>query len=231
MRIRWYGQSAFSLDGAQSVFIDPFGDGIAGLAERGLRFDYPPIDDVHPDLLLITHEHADHNGIDAIDGGPPILRSTAGTLESPVGEVVAVASEHDDVAGTQRGPNTIFCFVLDGLRVCHFGDFGQSALRPEQQAAVGAVDILFLPVGDGPTVGGERAAAVVRALRPSLVVPMHYRTDAINFLDPPDAFLAALGAPVARLDESEFDSGDLLGEPEAPVVALPAAPGGPWAPQ
>ena len=121
-----------------------------------------------------------------------VLRSTAGTLQSPLGEVVAVASEHDDVAGTQRGPNTIFRFALDGLRVCHFGDFGQSALRPEQQAAIGEVDILFLPVGDGPTVGGERAAAVVRALRPRLVVPMHYRTEAVNFLDPPDAFLAAL---------------------------------------
>ena len=229
MRIRWYGQSAFALDGAHSVFIDPFGDGIAVFAERGLRFDYPPIDDVHPDLLLITHEHADHNGIDAIDGDATVLRSTAGTLQSPLGEVVAVASEHDDVAGTQRGPNTIFRFALDGLRVCHFGDFGQSALRPEQQAAIGEVDILFLPVGDGATIGGEGAAAVVRALRPRLVVPMHYRTEAVNFLDPPDAFLAALRAPVARLAESEFDSGDLLGEPGAPVVAMPAAPGGPWA--
>ena len=91
-------------------------------------------------------------------------------------EVVAVASEHDDVAGTKRGPNTIFRFTLDGLRVCHFGDFGQSALRPEQQQAIGEVDVLFLPVGGGPTVGGESAAAIVRALRPRLVVPMHYRT-------------------------------------------------------
>jgi L-ascorbate metabolism protein UlaG (beta-lactamase superfamily) len=231
MRIRWYGQSAFLLEAEQSVFIDPFGAGIAGLAEHGLRFDYPPIDDVRPDLLLVTHEHADHNGIDAIAGEPAVRRSTAGTLDSPLGEVVAIASEHDDVAGTQRGPNTIFRFALEGLRVCHFGDFGQSALRPEQQAAIGEIDILFLPVGDGPTVGGERAAAVVRALRPRLVVPMHYRTEAVNFLDPPDAFLEALGAPLERLAESTFDSADLLGAGNRPVVALPAAPGGPWAPQ
>src|SRR4029077_20496970 len=101
MRIRWYGQSAFLLEAEQSVFIDPFGAGIAGLAERGLRFDYPPIGDVRPDLLLVTHEHADHNGIDAIAGEPAVRRSTAGTLDSPLGEVVAIASEHDDVAGTQ----------------------------------------------------------------------------------------------------------------------------------
>jgi L-ascorbate metabolism protein UlaG (beta-lactamase superfamily) len=224
VQIRWYGQSAFGISGTQSVFIDPFGSAIAGLAARGLRFDYPPIEGAEPDLLLITHEHGDHNGADAVGGSPALLRATAGTHESPLGAVVGVASEHDDVAGTQRGPNTIFCFSLDGLRLCHFGDFGQAALRPEQQAAIGEVDVLFLPVGDGPTVGGERAAAVVRALRPRLVVPMHYRTEALSFLDPPDAFLAALGARVERLAQSEFAVESLLGTRQEPVVALPAAP-------
>ena len=59
----------------------------------------------------------DHNGVDAIGGDPTILRSTAGKLESPIGEIVAIASEHDEAAGTERGPNTIFVFELDGLRV------------------------------------------------------------------------------------------------------------------
>jgi L-ascorbate metabolism protein UlaG (beta-lactamase superfamily) len=224
MLIRWHGQSAFLIRGAQSVFIDPFGSAVAGLAERGLRFDYPAIEGVEPDLLLVTHEHSDHNGIDAIDGSPALLRATAGTHASPVGEVRGVNSEHDDVAGTQRGPNTIFCFTLDGLRLCHFGDFGQASLRPEQQAAIREVDVLFLPVGDGPTVGGERAAAIVRALGPRLVVPMHYRTERTNFLDPPDAFLEALGARTERLGVSELDVESVLGTPEEPVVALPAAP-------
>jgi L-ascorbate metabolism protein UlaG (beta-lactamase superfamily) len=100
MRIQWYGQSAFALtDGEQTVFIDPFGD-MSPLAGRGVQFDYPAIDDVSADLLLVTHEHLDHNGIEAIDGEPAILRSTAGRHESPIGEVVGVNSEHDAVAGT-----------------------------------------------------------------------------------------------------------------------------------
>jgi len=222
MQIRWYGQSAFLISAERTVFVDPFGP-MEGLAERGMQFDYPAIEGVEADLLLVTHEHADHNAVHVVGGSPQILRSTAGTFDSPLGEVIAVASEHDEAAGTKRGPNTIFRFALDGLRLCHFGDFGQSELRHEQLRAIGSVDVLFLPVGGGPTVGGEPAAAIVRALKPRLVVPMHYRTDAVNFLDPPDAFLDALGARVERLDENELEADRFLGTVEEPTVALLAA--------
>jgi L-ascorbate metabolism protein UlaG (beta-lactamase superfamily) len=197
VRIRWYGQSAFLLTGSRTVFIDPFGDMGEVARARGMQFDYPAID-AEADLLLVTHEHADHNVVDVIGGDPVTIRSTAGRFESPVGEVVGVASEHDDEAGTLRGPNTIFRFELDGVRVCHMGDFGQPELRPAQREAIGEVDVLIIPAGGGPTVGGESAAAVVRALAPRVVVPMHYRTPHVNFLDPPDEFLAALGMPVTE---------------------------------
>ena len=144
----------------------------------------------HTDLLLITHEHVDHNGAEAVGGSPHTVRSTAGRFETPAGEVVAVASEHDAQAGTVRGPNTIFVLDIDGVRVCHMGDFGQAALRPEQRDAIGDIDLLFVPVGGGPTLDAAGAAAVVDELRPAVVVPMHYRTEAIGFLDPADDFLA-----------------------------------------
>jgi L-ascorbate metabolism protein UlaG (beta-lactamase superfamily) len=196
MQIHWYGQSAFSIDGR--VFVDPF----TRIEREGLQFDYPEIEGVSAELLLVTHEHGDHNNVAAIGGDPRTIRSTAGTFD----DVVAIASEHDDVAGTKRGPNTIFRFTVGDTVFCHFGDFGQAALRPEQRAAIGDVDILFLPVGDGPTVGGERAAAIVHELAPRLVVPMHYRTERLNFLDPPDAFLDAVDARVTELDASELET-------------------------
>jgi L-ascorbate metabolism protein UlaG (beta-lactamase superfamily) len=209
MQIRWYGQSAFSLtDGGRTVFIDPFGD-MSASAARGIHFDYPPIEGVEADLLLITHEHRDHNGADAVGGTPKVIRSTAGTFD----DVVAVASEHDDAAGTVRGPNTIFVFTLGGARISHFGDFGQSALRPEQRAAIGHVDILFLPIGGQATIGAEAAAEIARQLDPRLVVPMHYRTELIDFLEPPDAFVDAVGA-------KRVDSSELLAEDHDGVVLL-----------
>jgi L-ascorbate metabolism protein UlaG (beta-lactamase superfamily) len=148
------------------------------VASHGIEFRYPSIEGVRADLVLVTHEHEvlvthehfDHNAVDAIAGEPAVLRAP-GTHESPIGEIVGIASEHDAVAGTQRGPNTIFRFTFDDLSVAHFGDFGQTALRPEQRSALGDVDVLFLLVGGGPTIGGAAAVAVVHELRPRLVVP------------------------------------------------------------
>jgi L-ascorbate metabolism protein UlaG (beta-lactamase superfamily) len=222
MQVEWYGQSAFALTTPETkVFIDPFGE-MAGLAERGMRFDYPPIEGVGADLLLVTHEHRDHNAVEAIGGDPQILRSTAGTLASPIGEVVAVASEHDTVAGTQRGANVIFVFALGGLRIAHFGDFGQAELRAEQAAAIGKVDLAFLPVGGGPTIDGLQAAVIARTIGAQWVVPMHYGNERVDFLAPADDLLAVL-AGTHRPGATGFDTA-ALPNGGAPVAVVPDAP-------
>jgi L-ascorbate metabolism protein UlaG (beta-lactamase superfamily) len=223
MQVEWYGQSAFRLSDAEmTVAIDPFGDVSSALADRGVQFEYPAIEGLSAELLLVTHEHLDHNGVEVVAGDPVILRSTAGVLESPLGEVTAIASEHDQVAGTERGPNTIFVFSLDGMRVCHFGDFGQRALREEQAEAIGPVDLLFLPVGGGPTAGAEEAAAIVDRLSPRFTVPMHYRTPRIGFLETADAFLER-SAHVERMPGASFQT-EQLPVKDAPVTVVPAAP-------
>ena len=223
MRVDWHGQSAYTLDGeAATVFIDPWGD-MSAAAANGITWDYPAI--VSPDatdLLIVTHEHADHNGVEVITGEPTLVRSQAGTQESPVGNVVAIASEHDDVAGTERGPNTIVVFDLDGIRVAHFGDFGQAALRPEQRAHLDGVDLLFIPVGGGFTIDGATAARIALDLGAPWVVPMHYKTPRISFLETEEAFVDAMPS-AQRLDSPSFDTADLEKGSE-PVAVVPAAP-------
>jgi L-ascorbate metabolism protein UlaG (beta-lactamase superfamily) len=222
MQVEWYGQSAFRLSTPEAtVAIDPFGD-MSGLAGRGIQFEYPPIEDLTADLLLVTHEHGDHNCVEVVGGDPVILRSTAGRLPSPVGEVTAVASEHDEAAGTERGPNTIFVFELEDLRVCHFGDFGERGLRDEQAQAIGRLDLLFVPVGGGPTIGAQQAAEIVDRLAPRWVVPMHYRTPRVGFLETAEPFLELL-SHVERLPASSFDTRELRVE-DAPLAVVPAAP-------
>ncbi len=223
MRVEWHGQSAFTLEGKEAtVFIDPFGE-MDGLKGRGIEWSYPPIEADGVDLLLVTHEHRDHNAVEAIAGEPAMVRSLAGTYETPVGTVIGVSAEHDAAAGTERGHNTIYVFELDGLRIAHFGDFGQAALRPEQKEAIGAVDLAFVPIGGGPTIGGAAAAEIALSLGAKWVVPMHYRTPRISFLEDEEEF-AAVFAQVQRFAETSFDT-DELEEAEAGAVAvIPASP-------
>ena len=113
------------------------------------------------DLLLVTHEHVDHNGVEAIGGEPVVLRSTAGRLESPIGEVVAIASEHDAAAGTERAARTRSSSSTSTASASPTS--ATSARRrcaPSRRAHLDGIDLLFVPVGGGPTLGGAQAAEI-----------------------------------------------------------------------
>ena len=88
--------------------------------------------------------------------------------------------------------------------------------------ALGTVDVLFVPVGGGPTMGADHAADAAVLLGASVIVPMHYRTERIDFLEPVDAF-AERAARIERLDSPSFEIEDLPAG-DAPLVVIPAAP-------
>jgi L-ascorbate metabolism protein UlaG (beta-lactamase superfamily) len=217
--------SAFAVSGAgKAVFIDPFGDSWAkSVRARGMTWNYPAIVDTTADLLLVSHEHPDHNAVRALSGVMKTVRSSAGTFDTPVGSVLGIASEHDAVAGTLRGANVIYVFEIDGIRVCHLGDFGQSELRREQRVAIGDIDLLFVPIGGTSTIDGYAAGALVEALSPSWVVPMHYRTPAINFLETADRFLEAVKGEVVAWARPWFDTSDVRPE-GGRIIVLPTSP-------
>jgi L-ascorbate metabolism protein UlaG (beta-lactamase superfamily) len=76
-------------------------------------------------------------------------------------------------------------------------------------------------VGAGPTIGPPEAKEIATQLHARWIVPMHYRTPRIGFLEPADAFLD-LYEKVERLATPAFDTADL--PTEGPVVVVPAVP-------
>jgi L-ascorbate metabolism protein UlaG (beta-lactamase superfamily) len=232
MQARWYGHSAFALSGATGVFIDPFVPERVR-AEFGDPFDYPPITGVEPDLVLVSHEHIDHNGSEAISGTPFVLRGGCfetpvhektglRRFETPVGEVTGISSDH----GEGGGPNTIFAFTLDDLGICHFGDFGQQELHPWQKQAIGQPAMLFIPVGDHYTIDGKTAARITKQLVPQLVIPMHYRTPKAEWerFETAEAFLDELAfATTVKLDTPAFNPEEHIRSEELTVL-VPALP-------
>lgn len=173
MELKWNGHSCFTLTTAQgSVVFDPYGEGsVPGLAPLRLCAD----------LVLCSHEHRDHGAREAV----------ALTGRTPSFQVEALPTYHDDAQGSLRGPNTIHIVSAEGMRLAHLGDLG-CPLAPEQEARLKGVDVLLVPVGGYYTIGAAQAQALVQALAPRVVVPMHYRSPSFGYdvIAPLDDFLA-----------------------------------------
>jgi L-ascorbate metabolism protein UlaG (beta-lactamase superfamily) len=134
---------------------------------------YAPIEET-ADIVTISHEHGDHNNLAAVKGNPEVVRAS-GTITAKGIEFRVVSTFHDNVQGTQRGQNRVVCFTLDGVRFCHLGDLGHR-LTGEQLAQIGKVDVLFIPVGGNFTIDALLATQVADDIKPSIVIPMHYKT-------------------------------------------------------
>lgn len=219
VRIQWHGHACFRLTTAAGLVIvtDPFDESVGYLFPRGAA-----------DVVTVSHEHFDHNCVGAVGGHPLVLKGAGVHDLGPLGEkskgatIRGVASFHDSQQGRQRGPNTIFVFDLDGLRVVHLGDLGHQ-LTAQQVAELGEVDLLLVPVGGTYTLDGPAAAKVVEALRPALVIPMHYRTDALSFpLAPVEEFLRAVRGWVERSTRTtaELEARDLARGLEPRILVL-----------
>ena len=199
MEIIWFGQACFRLKGKNgTVIIDPYDPQMVGLKlPRELLAD----------VVLSTHSHADHNNTSIVEGtsSRPIMTFTEpGEYEISGVVITGISSFHDDSSGSERGANTIFHLMIDGLNILHLGDFGQSKLTEEQLSQIGQTDILLIPVGGKFTVNGKTASEIVAQLEPKIIIPMHYAVEGLKFeLDPVENFLKEMGVegitPVPKL--------------------------------
>ncbi len=205
MKLTWLGHSCFRVeaDGC-AIVIDPYADGTV----PGLRPLRPTANEV-----LASHGHDDHGAVD-------IVRIVPAKSPSPF-RVTKILTAHDDQDGALRGPNVIHVLEAKGedslrnpsmapdssnqrrrceVRAAHLGDLGHM-LTAAQIDAIGPLDALMIPIGGYYTIDAQTAKAVVDALAPTVVLPMHYRSDAFGFdvIDTADAFLRLMD-PVTRYD-------------------------------
>jgi len=190
-KLTWYGQSCFLLEtaGGTRIVMDPI--------PKGIGYDLPQ--GFKADIVTISHEHFDHNNVGFVTGKPRVLRGLTADkkgwtrIDEKAKDVSirSVGVYHDDQRGAARGLDTVFIFEVGGVRIAHLGDLGH-VLNDEQLAAIGAVDVVLVPVGGTFTVDGLKATQVVEQLRPRImVIPMHYKTDAVSIkeLEPLALFL------------------------------------------
>lgn len=181
MEITWYGHATFLIttEGGVTIITDPYKPG------GGIRYTSIPDE---ADIVTVSHDHDDHNYVVGLPGKPHVVK---GVGRHEVKGIVfdGVPSSHDASHGAQRGSNTIFVFMVDGIRMCHLGDLGH-VLNDDEVANLGQVDVLFIPVGGFYTIGPQEATTVADQLHPHLIFPMHVKTAKCTFpIESVDAFL------------------------------------------
>jgi len=212
MKIKWLGHSSFVItsDTGTKIITDPY--------FTGGDLSYGQIKE-SADIVTVSHDHADHNNVAAVQGNPKVVR---GAVEVKGIKFNGIPTYHDDAGGGKRGKNTILCFEVDGIRVCHLGDLGHQ-LSDSQAAELGKVDVLLIPVGGFYTIAPKLATQLGDRLKPKVIIPMHYKTDKCDYpIAGVEEFLRGK-KEVSRLDASqvEFKAGEL--PPSTQVIVLKPA--------
>ncbi|MFA7197743.1 MAG: metal-dependent hydrolase [Methanoculleus sp.] len=183
MRLTWLGHACFCLEGSQTILIDPF-----------ISKDSLPVE---PDIVAVTHAHADHLGI-AVDlskktvainevakylqtkGVPAEPMNIGGSITVDGVRFTMTPALHsswleDEGIGFYGGSAAGFVIAMDGTSVYHAGD---TALFSDMQLIrdLYRPDVALLPVGGRFTMGPDEAMIAARYTGARLVVPMHYDT-------------------------------------------------------
>jgi L-ascorbate metabolism protein UlaG (beta-lactamase superfamily) len=200
MKIKWLGHASFLItsDSGVRIITDPY--------EPNDKLRYGNINE-SADIVTVSHEHFDHANVAAVKGNPQVVK---GDAEVKGIKFKGIATFHDAAGGKERGRNTIICFEVDGVKLCHFGDLGHE-LATEQLAEIGSVDVLLLPVCGLYTINATVATKVADELKPAVIIPMHFRSEKCDFpVATVDEFLSGKkGVSQPGVSEIEVKAGEL----------------------
>ena len=214
MKLKWLGHSCFLIisEAGLRIITDPY--------PQGNRLSYAPINET-ADIVIVSHDHFDHNNVSAVPGKPEVI--TGSGIKTVKGiQFKGIDTLHDESQGRERGANTIFCFSVDGIKLCHLGDLGHR-LSKDQIIEIGEIDILLIPIGGFYTIDAKMASAVSDDLKPKVIIPMHCKTPKCDWpLNTVEDFLAGKNN-VKKLNSSEAEfKADKLPEATEIVVLQPA---------
>lgn len=195
MEIVWLGHSALSIkSGGVTLITDPF--------SKSLGF---PMSRQNADVVTLSNDHPHHAQCDAVDGDPYIINGpgeyeigsfSISGMGTPLSQLPLSQLPLSDLEEPrERRFNTVYTIRAEGLTLCHLGDLTQS-LSTRRVAELNKTDVLFAPVGGICTISAVDLVALVKLIRPRIVVPLHYRMNGVKVqLEPLDGFLKEMGTP------------------------------------
>jgi L-ascorbate metabolism protein UlaG (beta-lactamase superfamily) len=166
MEITWYGLSCFRITerGKISIVTDPY-DPAIGLPKRNLKAD----------VVTISHDAPGYNFVKVVKVGRRVIE---GPGEFEIGGVFITGVRRVSNKEKKNGEvhKTLYVINFDGLTIAHLGSMA-TVPSQAQIEELGAVNIALVPVGGGGALNPSMAAEVISLIEPSIVVPMHYKTE------------------------------------------------------
>lgn len=167
MRIKFYAHASFRLEDGQWSFItDPYEPAVA---------KFEPVGETCDAVLMSSATDRFHSYAAQVPGKPLVV------------DAMTIGSEGRDVLGVQvrafpnrenkdndAADNAMYAFALDGVRVLHMGDAGWPPTAEQVAELRGQVDVLFALAGGRPTLPLDDLAGFIAAIRPRVVIPMHF---------------------------------------------------------
>lgn len=228
MKITFYAHASFRFEAdGITVITDPYQPGISG---------FNPIREP-ADLVIMSSRTDDfHSDPSHIEGAPEVVNA----LEIPPAGVVvkgvpirgfeayeSKTFDYQTEFGRDPDANALYLFELDGIRVLHMGDIGNPVDPAHLKALAGQVDILLALTGEHATIALDDLDTAIAAIRPRIVIPMHYwHARGVLKIEKVDKFIARFPAEqVTRVGGTSWEvTRDTLPPPgEMRVVVLDQA--------
>lgn len=147
-----------------------------------------------PDVVTMNHAHTSHWTSLPDPEIPHVLEGWGDGSGGPadhhldLGEML-VRNVPTDIrswgGSVEYGGNSIFIFEVAGLCIGHLGHLHHEP-SAEQYAAIGRLDVVMAAVDGGQTLALPAMLRVLKKLRASVVLPMHYHSGGLG------AFLAGM---------------------------------------
>ena len=178
MSVTYLGHAAFLFEdeSGERALIDPFGND-----EENYWFlkSFPPLE---VDLVAVTHDHFDHNAVEALPGGTTVMVDP-GARRVGNTTVTGVRDLHSGSSGQAGMANVIYLVEHEGVRYCHVGD-NRHDIPDDVAQQLGKVDVLMTPADDScHLLTFDEVDALVSELDPKIVIPMHYYIDGLTTVE------------------------------------------------
>ena len=186
IKIRWYGHDTFTLEKGLTICIDP----------------YKLSRSIHPDIILISHNHFDHLSLDDLK-----KISSANTIIVAANECISQLStipSKERIAltpGQEKILNNIRVGAIPAYNIDKINPDTSKPFHPKEDNKIGFVididgvsiyhtgdsdlipemidlkpDVLLVPVSGTYVMTSKEAAKAVEKIKPHIAIPMHYGT-------------------------------------------------------